>query len=103
MVKHTNRTGGTGNQKTKTMKVKEAIISNRDRKIVSCGIDTTYTTERQTSVTLWPDAKLSTGNDGSITNHFQGLNILIVCRHNGTVDDMMAAFDDAIKLLNNHV
>lgn len=27
------------------MKVKDAIISNRDGKIVSCGIDTTHTTQ----------------------------------------------------------
>lgn len=84
------------------MKVKEAIISNRDRKIVSCGIDTTYSTPRQTSVTLWPDAKLSTGNDGNIQNYFQGMNILIVCRHNGTADDMIVAFEDAVKLLSNY-
>lgn len=84
------------------MKVKDAIISNRDGKIVSCGIDTTHTTQRQTSITLWPDAKLSTGNNGDIQNYFQGMNIMIVCRHNGTEEDMMAAFEDAVKLLTNY-
>jgi hypothetical protein len=85
--------------KNNKMKVKEVIISNREKKTVSCEIDTDYTTERETSITIWPDAKLSIGNKGNIHNYNQGLNILITCRHNGTIDDMIMAFEDARNLL----
>jgi hypothetical protein len=81
------------------MKIKEAI----EKKVVSCGIDTTKKTERQSDITIFPDTKLSIGNNGNIQNLFQGLNIVICCRHNGTKDDMLKAFEDAKNLLLNAI
>jgi hypothetical protein len=77
------------------MKVQEAI----KQKVISCGIDTTHVTDRRSHISLYPDARISIGNEGNITNLNTGLQIIISCRHNGSTKDILDAFEDAKKLL----
>jgi hypothetical protein len=81
------------------MKISEII----EKRPVSCAIDTTYKTDRQTGITMYQDANLTIGNQGTIHKGTPGMTILIECRHNGSDEDKVEAFNDAMQLIANTI
>lgn len=85
------------------MKILEAIKQSRENRMSSCGLDTTHKTERHTWASISPDERISVGIEGNISNYAQGMQILIGCRHNGTKEDMLKAFEEAQEILKNAI
>ena len=69
--------------------------------LTRAGIDTTTKTERDSCIFMLPDSSVSVSSAGCSTEYDQGMFIGISLRHNGSYEDKVKAFEDAIKLVNS--
>lgn len=81
------------------MTINEAI-SEKPR---SCMIDTAHKSEREIWTSFHPSDKISINENNHLGHYPCGMQIIIWCRHEGTKEDMIAAFKEAQQVLEKAI